>query len=50
MDAELEQKTLKIYNLKTTNATLKKLTMIMYLYEVFHMLKNLGEFIGVKRG
>ena len=50
MDPELEQKTLKIYNLKTTNATLKKLTMIMYLYEVFHMLKNLGEFIGGKRG
>ena len=33
MDAELVRKTLKIFNLTTTNTILMKLTTIMYLHE-----------------
>ena len=33
MDAESVRKTLEIFNLTTTNATLMKLTTIMYLHE-----------------
>ena len=33
-------KPLKIYNLTTANATLMKRTIIMYLYETFHLTKD----------
>ena len=33
MDAESERKTMKTFNLTTTNAILMKLTTIMYLHE-----------------
>ena len=42
MDAASPQKHLKIYNYTNTNATLMKLTMIMYLYETFHFTKDWG--------
>ena len=42
MDAALPQKHLKLYNLTTTNATLMKLTGIMYLHKVFNLTKNWG--------
>ena len=35
MDAKSVRKTLKTYNLTTTNAILMKLTKIMYLHKVF---------------
>ena len=37
MDAALPRKHLKIYNLTTTNATLMKLTTIMYLHKTFNL-------------
>ena len=42
MDAALPQKYLKIYNLTTTNATLIKLTTIMYLQKTFNLEEDLG--------
>ena len=42
MDAESVQKTLKIFNLTTTNAMLIKLTTIVYLHETFILEKNWG--------
>ena len=42
MDAELVLKTLKIYNLTTINATLIKLTRIMYLHKVFLFTNTWG--------
>ena len=36
----LLRQTLKIHNLRTTNAILMKLTKIMYLHETFHLAKN----------
>ena len=42
MDADLVRKTLKTFNLATTNAILMKLTTIVHLYQVFHMAKNQG--------
>ena len=44
MDAELVRKAYnfyKILNFATTNATLMKLTTIMYLHETFHLAKKL---------
>ena len=38
----LLQKPFKTYNLTTTNATLMKLTEIMYLNETSHLTKNWG--------
>ena len=35
VDAELERKTLKIFNLTTANVILMKLTTIIYLHEIF---------------
>ena len=40
MDAALPRKHLKIYNLTTTNATLMKLTTIMYLHKMFNYAKD----------
>ena len=40
MDAALPQKHSKIYNLATTNATLMKLTTIMYLYKTFNLAED----------
>ena len=46
MDAPLPQKHLKIYNLTTTNAALRKLMTIMHLHKTF----NLAEDWGVTHG
>ena len=40
MDAALPQKHLKIYNFTTTNATLMKLTRIMYLNKTFNLVED----------
>ena len=40
METALPQKHLKIYNLTTTNATVIKLTMIMYLHKKFNLAEN----------
>ena len=40
MDAVSPRKHLKIYNLTTTNATLMKLTMIMYLHKMFNLAED----------
>ena len=42
MDAALSRKHLKIYNLTTTNATLVKLTAIMYLHKTFILAEDWG--------
>ena len=42
MDAALTQKHLKIYNLTKTNATLMKLTTIIYLHKAFNLAKDWG--------
>ena len=42
MDAALLQKHLKIYNLTTTNATLIKLTMIMYRHKTLNLAEDWG--------
>ena len=42
MDAALPRKHLKIHNLTTTNATLMKLTTIMYLHKTFNLAKDWG--------
>ena len=42
MDAASPRKHLKIYNLTTTNATLMKLTLIMYLHKKFNLAKDWG--------
>ena len=42
MDAALQRKHLKIYNLTITNATLMKLTMIMYLHKRFNVAEDWG--------
>ena len=42
MDAASPQKHLKIYNLTTTNATLMKLTTIMYLHKTFNLAEGWG--------
>ena len=42
MDAASPQKHLKIYNLTTANATLIKLTTIMYLHKTFNLAKDWG--------
>ena len=47
MDTASPRKHLKIYNLRATNATLMKLTLmklttIMYLYKTFNLAKNWG--------
>ena len=40
MDAASPRKHLKIYNLTTANATLMKLTTIMYLYKMFNLAED----------
>ena len=42
MDAASPRKHLKIYNLTATNATLIKLTIIMYLHKIFNFAKDWG--------
>ena len=42
MVAALPQKHLKIYNLATTNATLLKITTIMYIHKMFNMAEDWG--------
>ena len=42
MDAALPRKHLKIYNLTATNATLMKLTTIMYLHKTSNLAKDWG--------
>ena len=42
MAAALPRKHLKIYNLTTTNATLMKLTTIMYLHKTFNLAEDWG--------
>ena len=42
MDAALPRKHLEIHNLATTNATLMKLTTIMYLHKTFNLAKDWG--------
>ena len=42
MDAASPRKHLKIYNLTIANATLMKLTTIMYLYKMFNLAEDLG--------
>ena len=42
MDAAEPRKHLKIYNLTTANATLMKLTTIMYLYKKFNLAEDWG--------
>ena len=42
MDAALPQKRMKMYNLTTTNATLMKLTTIMYLHKTFNLAEDWG--------
>ena len=42
MDAASPRKHLKIYNLTATNATLMKLTTIMYLHKIFNLTKDWG--------
>ena len=42
MDAASPRKHLKIYKLATTNATLMKLTKIMYLHKTFNLAKDSG--------
>ena len=42
MDAELLRKTLKIFNLTTTNAILMKLSTIMHLNKIFKLAKSWG--------
>ena len=42
VDAESVRKTLKIFNLPTTNAILMKLTTIKYLHKTFHLEKIKG--------
>ena len=50
MDAASPRKHLKIYNLTTTNATVMKLTTIMYLHKTFNLAKDWGcNSQGVKR-
>ena len=40
MNAASPQKHLKIYNLTTANATLKKLTTIMYFHKMFNLAED----------
>ena len=40
MDAASPRKHLKIYNLTTANATLMKLTTIMYLHKMFNLAED----------
>ena len=40
MDAASPRKHWKFYNLTTANAIEMKLTMIVYLYDTFHLAKN----------
>ena len=47
MDAASPRKHLKIYNLTTTNATLMKLTMIMYLHKRCNVAEDWGVIHGV---
>ena len=42
MDAASPRKHLKIYNLTTANATLMKLTTIMYLHKMFNLAEDWG--------
>ena len=42
MDTASVQQHLKIYNLTTTNATLVKLTTIMYLHRTFNLAEGWG--------
>ena len=42
MDVLSPRKNLEIYNLATTNATLMKLTMIMYLHKMFNLAEDWG--------
>ena len=42
MDAASPRKHLKIYNLTVTNATLLKLTTIMYLHKTFNLAEDWG--------
>ena len=42
MDAVLPRKHLKIYNLTTANATLMKLTTIMYFDKMFNLAEDWG--------
>ena len=42
MDAVSPRKHLEMYNLTTTNATLMKLTTIMYLHKTFNLAEDWG--------
>ena len=42
MDAASPQKHLKIYNLTTTNGTLMKITMIIFLHKRFNVAEDWG--------
>ena len=42
MDAVSPQTDLKVYNLKITNATLIKLTTIIYVYKMFNLAESWG--------
>ena len=42
MDAAMPGKILKIYNLTIANATLMKLTTIMYLHKTFNLTEDWG--------
>ena len=42
MKAELVRKTLEIFNLTTKNVILMKLTAIIYLYKIFHLVEKVG--------
>ena len=42
MDAAMPGKILKIYNLTIANATLMKLTTIMYLHKTFNLAEDWG--------
>ena len=50
MDAASPRKHLKIYNLTATNATLIKLTIIMYLHKIFNFAKDWGVTHRVQKG
>ena len=42
MDAESVHKILTIFNLATTSAIMVRLTLIVYLLEIFNLTKHLG--------
>ena len=48
MDAESVHKILTIFNLATTSAIMVRLTLIVYLLEIFNLTKHLGVTNGTK--